>query len=94
MTFRVEQIGVTGPSERIGGSSEFHIDTKFRSSMPISEIRKRFDAIAEKYRQVGATLSSATKLLLARSTTSMPAPKIVKPCFKLQVLPTGIVPVG
>ena len=53
MTYGTVQIGVTGPSERIGGSSEYHIDTRFRSSMPFEDVRDRFDALAERYGQDG-----------------------------------------
>ena len=53
MSYGTLQIGVTGPSERIGGSSPYHIDTKFSSSLSIDEVRDRFDALATRYGQDG-----------------------------------------
>lgn len=61
MTYSVQQIGITGPSERIGGSSPFHIDTKFRSSLPIAQIRERMDAIAKQYRDGGRQIEFSNK---------------------------------
>ena len=56
MSYSVQQIGVTGPSANIGGSSEYHIDTKFSNKLSIDQIRDRFDAIAGKYKELGRTV--------------------------------------
>ena len=50
------QIGQTGPSANIGGSSEYHIDTKFSENLPWEGIRDRFDALASKYREGGRNI--------------------------------------
>ena len=56
MTYQVQQIGITGPSARIGGSSEYHIDSKFSSSLSMEQIRDRFDALASKYGSDGRNI--------------------------------------
>ena len=53
MGYSVQQIGITGPSANIGGSSPYHIDTKFSSSLPLTDVRDRFDALATKYQSDG-----------------------------------------
>ena len=56
MSYSVQQIGITGPSANIGGSSEYHIDTKFSNKLSIDQIRDRFDAIASKYKELGRSI--------------------------------------
>ena len=53
MTYSVQQIGVTGPRDRIGGSSPYHIDTKFSSTLSMEDIRDRFDVLATQYQKDG-----------------------------------------
>ena len=56
MSYSVQQIGITGPSANIGGSSEYHIDTKFSNKLSIDQVRDRFDAIAKKYAELGRSI--------------------------------------
>lgn len=43
--------GFTGPSNKIGGSSDYHIDLKLLNSLPIAERVKVFDTLANRYAQ-------------------------------------------
>ena len=45
--------GFTGPSERIGGSSEYHIDLKILSSLPLAEKIRALDSLANQYKGIG-----------------------------------------
>lgn len=45
--------GFTGPSARIGGSSDYHIDLKMLDSLPLAEKVKAFDSLAKQYRDIG-----------------------------------------
>ena len=56
MSYSTFEIGKTGPSARIGGSSEFHIDTKFSDSMSWEDIRGRFDTLAGTYKEGGRNI--------------------------------------
>jgi len=53
MSYSAVQVGVTGPSGRIGSGTEFHIDTKFSRDLDWDGIRDRFDALANRYQQDG-----------------------------------------
>lgn len=43
--------GYTGPSKKIGGSSDYHVDFKILKSLPIAEQVKAFDTLATRYGQ-------------------------------------------
>jgi len=43
--------GYTGPSERIGGSSPYHIDLKILQRLPIEEKIRAIDSLARRYAQ-------------------------------------------
>lgn len=45
--------GFTGPSAKIGGSTDYHIDLKLLESLPIGERVKALDALAKQYRSLG-----------------------------------------
>jgi hypothetical protein len=45
--------GFTGPSEKIGGSSPYHIDLKINEKLPLAERIKAFDAVVKQYNQLG-----------------------------------------
>lgn len=45
--------GFTGPSARIGGSSDYHIDLKMLDSLPLAEKVKAFDSLAKQYQSIG-----------------------------------------
>ena len=49
-------------SANIGGSSEYHIDTKFGKSLPWEGIRDRFDALAGKYKEDGRNIDSLMRV--------------------------------
>lgn len=53
MAYTLYPSGRTGPSENIGGSSEYHIDSKFSTSLGSDEARRRFEAIVRKYKELG-----------------------------------------
>ena len=56
MGYSTLQIGTTGPSERIGGSSPYHIDTKFSTGLGWEGVRDRFDTLASRYKQDGRNI--------------------------------------
>lgn len=45
--------GFTGPSERIGGSSEYHIDLKVLQTLPLQERIRAMDSLANQYKSIG-----------------------------------------
>jgi len=53
MGYTVYDAGRTGPSANIGGSSAFHIDSKFSTRLGEDEARRRFEAKVRKYRELG-----------------------------------------
>jgi hypothetical protein len=53
MGYQLFESGVTGPSANIGGSSEYHIDSKFSTKLGEDEARRRFEAKVRKYRELG-----------------------------------------
>ena len=53
MSYTLYKSGRTGPSANIGGSSEYHIDSKFSTKLGSDEARKRFEAKVAKYRDLG-----------------------------------------
>jgi tape measure domain-containing protein len=46
----------TGPAGAIGAGTEYHLDTKFPRSMPMSEIVPLFDKMAAGYREAGRVI--------------------------------------
>ena len=53
MAYPVHRSGYTGPSGKIGGSTDYHIDLKMLSSLPIAERIKAMDALANQYGSIG-----------------------------------------
>ena len=45
--------GFTGPAAKIGGSTDYHIDLKARSNLPIAEQVKAFDTLVKQYQSHG-----------------------------------------
>lgn len=45
--------GFTGPSERIGGSSPYHIDLKVLQTLPLQERIRAMDSLANQYSSIG-----------------------------------------
>jgi hypothetical protein len=53
MGYTLYESGVTGPSANIGGSSEYHIDSKFSTKLGEDEARRRFEEKVKKYNSLG-----------------------------------------
>jgi len=53
MGYQLFDSGVTGPSGNIGGSSDYHIDSKFSTKLGEDEARRRFEAKVRKYKELG-----------------------------------------
>ena len=53
MAYQLFESGVTGPSANIGGSSPYHIDSKFSTKLGEDEARRRFEAKVREYRKRG-----------------------------------------
>jgi len=53
MGLRLYESGRTGPSGNIGGSSEYHIDSKFSTSLGEAEARRLFEEKVRRYRELG-----------------------------------------
>lgn len=56
MSFETRRVGVTGPSARIGGSSDYHIDTKLNQSLPLRQRVEAFTSVARRYADEGRTV--------------------------------------
>ena len=53
MAYLTERSGFTGPSAKIGGSTEYHTDLKLLQSLPIAEKVKMMDAVAKQNQSIG-----------------------------------------
>ena len=53
MKYTLYESGRTGPSANIGGSSPYHIDSKFSTSIGEDEARRMFEAKVRKYDELG-----------------------------------------
>lgn len=49
----VYRSGFTGPSARIGGSSDYHIDLKILDRLPVQEKIRALDSLARQYQSIG-----------------------------------------
>ena len=49
----VYRSGFTGPSARIGGSSDYHIDLKILDRLPVQEKIRALDSLARQYQNIG-----------------------------------------
>lgn len=58
--------GYTGPSERIGGSSPYHIDLKILSQLPISEKIRALDSLANQYKSIGRQIEFSNEGVAGR----------------------------
>lgn len=61
MQYSTRQIGITGPSQYIGGSDDYHIDSRFGSHLPMTTVRDKFDALANRYSQDGRIIEFSNK---------------------------------
>lgn len=53
MAYTIYEAGRTGPSGNIGGSSDYHIDSKFSTGLGEGEARRRFEEKVKRYNQLG-----------------------------------------
>ena len=53
MGLRIYKSGVTGPSANIGGSSDYHIDSKFSTTLGEKEARRLFEEKVRRYNELG-----------------------------------------
>lgn len=58
--------GFTGPSERIGGSSPFHIDLKVLQSLPLQERIRAMDSLANQYKSIGREIEFSNEAVAGR----------------------------
>lgn len=61
MRYNLYASGITGPSANIGGSSDFHIDSKFSTSLGEEEARRRFEEKVKKYNSLGRIVEFSNK---------------------------------
>lgn len=58
--------GFTGPSAKIGGSSDYHIDLKLLQSLPVAERVKAVDSLAKQYRAIGREIEFSNAAVSGR----------------------------
>lgn len=58
--------GFTGPSDRIGGSSGYHIDLKVLQTLPLQERIRAMDSLAQKYRSIGREIEFSNQAVSGR----------------------------
>lgn len=58
--------GFTGPSAKIGGSTEYHQDLKLLQSLPVSERVKMLDAIAQQNQSIGREIEFSNPAVSGR----------------------------
>lgn len=61
MKYTLFESGRTGPSANIGGSSPYHIDSKFSTSLGEDEARRMFEAKVRKYAELGRNVEFSNK---------------------------------
>lgn len=61
MSYRIYESGITGPSANIGGSSDYHIDSKFSTKLGEEEARRRFEEKVKKYNSLGRVVEFSNK---------------------------------
>jgi hypothetical protein len=66
MAYPVFRSGYTGPSGKIGGSTDYHIDLKMLQSLPIAERVKAMDAVANQYGSLGRTVEFSNPAVSGR----------------------------
>ena len=75
MAYLTRQIGITGPSQYIGGSSDYHIDSKFGSHLPMTTVRDKFDALASRYAEDGRIIEFSNQGVAGRQYSMDLSPK-------------------
>jgi hypothetical protein len=66
MAYSVHRSGYTGPSGKIGGSTDYHIDLKMLQSLPIAERVKAMDAVANQYNALGRNVEFSNAAVSGR----------------------------
>jgi hypothetical protein len=66
MAYSVNRSGYTGPSNKIGGSSPYHIDWKALKSLPAIEKVKAMDALANQYGSHGRVIEFSNNAVAGR----------------------------
>jgi len=66
MAYSVHRSGYTGPSGKIGGSTDYHIDLKMLQSLPIAERVKAMDAVANQYNTLGRNVEFSNTAVSGR----------------------------
>lgn len=78
MAYPIHRSGYTGPSAKIGGSTDYHVDLKMLSSLPIAERIKAMDALANQYGSIGREIEFSNDAVSGKrwNTTSDLADKV------------------
>jgi len=74
--------GFTGPSERIGGSSPYHIDLKILNSLPYEEKIRALDSLAAQYKSIGREIEFSNKAVSGRRWNLNATPEEKKALFE------------
>lgn len=74
--------GFTGPSERIGGSSPYHIDLKILSSLPYEEKIRALDSLAAQYKSIGRAIEFSNEAVSGRRWDPNASPEEKKALFE------------
>ena len=74
--------GFTGPSERIGGSSPYHIDLKILSSLPYEEKIRALDSLANQYKSIGRAIEFSNQAVSGQRWDPNATPEQKKALFE------------
>jgi hypothetical protein len=74
--------GFTGPSDRIGGSSEYHIDLKILNSLPLQEKLRALDSLANQYKSIGRAIEFSNAAVSGRRWDPNATPEQKKALFE------------
>ena len=66
MAYYTERSGFTGPSAKIGGSTDYHTDLKLLQSLPIAEKVKMMDAVAKQNQSIGREIEFSNAAVSGR----------------------------
>ena len=74
--------GFTGPSERIGGSSPYHIDLKILSALPLQEKIRALDSLAQQYSSIGREIEFSNQAVSSQRWNPNASPEEKKALFE------------
>lgn len=74
--------GFTGPSERIGGSSPYHIDLKILSALPLQEKIRALDSLAQQYSSIGREIEFSNQAVSSQRWNPNATPEEKKALFE------------